>query len=285
MTADACELRLGRWQDALADIGEVDALITDPPYSARTHDGHDEGTRSANDRARMIGRLKKDGSRTTPGRAMRRSIAYTPWTPDDVRAFVAAWAPRVRGWIVALTDHVLAPVWEASYAETGRYVFAPLQYMEPGSRVRMTGDGPSLWSVTIVVARPKTRDFQHWGALPGGYVLPPRANNEHNLVTGGKPLWLMRALVRDYSRPGDLVCDPCAGGATTLLAARLEGRRAIGAELDPTTHALATKRLARPYTPQLFSAELRERAANDNGTQADLFGADGALLAPESQKG
>jgi len=34
MTAD---LRLGRYQDALADVPEVDAVIVDAPYSARTH--------------------------------------------------------------------------------------------------------------------------------------------------------------------------------------------------------------------------------------------------------
>jgi site-specific DNA-methyltransferase (adenine-specific) len=71
-------------------------------------------------------------------------------------------------------------------------------------------------------------------------------------VMGGKPLWLMRALVRDYSRPGDLICDPCAGAATTLIAARAEGRHSVGAEMDPATHALAAKRIGRPYTPMLF---------------------------------
>jgi DNA modification methylase len=53
----------------------------------------------------------------------------------------------------------------------------------------------------------------------------------------------MRAIVRDYSRPGDLVCDPCAGGGTTLLAAIMEGRRAIGSEIDPVTFEKAVKRL------------------------------------------
>jgi site-specific DNA-methyltransferase (adenine-specific) len=73
-------------------------------------------------------------------------------------------------------------------------------------------------------------------------------------VAGGKPLWLMRAIVRDYTRPGDLVCDPCAGGATTLLAAAMEGRRAVGAEMDPVTFEKASKRLAQGYTPDLFTA-------------------------------
>jgi DNA modification methylase len=48
------------------------------------------------------------------------------------------------------------------------------------------------------------------------------------------------------------VCDPCAGAASTLIAAVTENRRAIGAEVDKNTHAVAKKRLAQGYTPSLF---------------------------------
>jgi len=63
----------------------------------------------------------------------------------------------------------------------------------------------------------------------------------------------MRALIRDYSRPGDLICDPCAGGGTTLLAAAIEGRRAVGAEMDTKHYEIARKRIAKGWTPTLFS--------------------------------
>jgi DNA modification methylase len=62
----------------------------------------------------------------------------------------------------------------------------------------------------------------------------------------------MRAIVRDYSRPGDTVCDPTAGWGTTLRAAQETGRLWLGSEMDPHAHAVATKRLAQPYTPPLF---------------------------------
>lgn len=234
------DLRLGHWQNALADVESVDALITDTPYSARTHNAYRE--------------MHKVG---------RHAISYACFSEDDVREFVESWAPRTAGWFVTLTDHVLAPVWAAALEESGRYVFAPLACMEPGSRVRISGDGPSQWSVWAVVARPKTRAAQKWGALPGGYVVPARdgwrahggsggrRNGARNGIMGAKPLWLMQALVRDYSRTGDLICDPCAGGGTTLLAALIEGRGGIGAELDAHHHAVATRRLRRGYTPVL----------------------------------
>jgi hypothetical protein len=242
------DLRLGRWEDALSDVADVDAVITDTPYSERTHSGHDEGTDSANDAAK---RLKSGGRSPTfefrASKLTRRPITYKPWTEADVAKFVASWAPRTRGWIVSITDHVLAPHWESALNEAGRYVFAPLPFVAEGSRVRLAGDGPSAWTCWIVVSRPRSREFASWGTLSGAYV----GGAGERIIPGGKPLWLMRALVRDYTKRGDLIVDPCAGAATTLLAASIEGRRAIGAEVDPNTHELAMKRIRRGYTPSL----------------------------------
>lgn len=216
------DLRQGRYEDVLA--GEAaDTLISDPPYSKKTHAGHDATQGD-------------DG-------ADRRLITYAPWGEAEVDTFVGTWSDRVRGWFVVITDDVLAPTFASALRLAGRYVFAPLPLVETGSRVRIQGDGPSSWTCWIVVARPRTLEYSKWGTLPGSYVVP----REKKLVIGGKPLSAMRALVRDYSRPGDLIVDPCAGGGTTLLAAKLEGRRALGAELDPATHAAALATLG--YMP------------------------------------
>ncbi|MDR7450140.1 MAG: site-specific DNA-methyltransferase [Armatimonadota bacterium] len=51
-------------------------------------------------------------------------------------------------------------------------------------------------------------------------------------------------LIESLTRPGDCVCDPMVGSGTTLLAARLLGRRGIGIEINPDTAALAARRLA-----------------------------------------
>lgn len=55
--------------------------------------------------------------------------------------------------------------------------------------------------------------------------------------------WLLRALVRDYTRKGDLVADYFAGWSTTLLAALGNGRRAIGAEMDRAAYDESCRRL------------------------------------------
>lgn len=232
--AQGAELHLGRWQEALAHVDEVSTLIVDAPYSERTHSAHNAVATTGNDNA------------------YRAELSYKSWTRGDVEEFVGHWSPRTRGWFVSITDTELYPDWRRALEAAGRYCFSPLACVVPGSRVRQLGDGPSQWSTWAVVARPRTTAFARWGALDGAYV-QPAGQPRDQLVTGGKPIWLMRALVRDYSRPGDLVCDPCAGGGTTLLAALTEGRRAVGAECMPEHYEIARKRLARGFTPTLFS--------------------------------
>jgi site-specific DNA-methyltransferase (adenine-specific) len=79
--------------------------------------------------------------------------------------------------------------------------------------------------------------------------------NGHKTV---KPLALMRWLCRLTKTPtGGVVLDPFAGSGTTLLAALLEGRRAIGVEVNEGYAAVARKRLAEAEGP-LF-AHARER--------------------------
>jgi site-specific DNA-methyltransferase (adenine-specific) len=239
------DLRMGRWQDVLADVEACDAVITDPPYSARTHSGHN-GAAGVVDESGWAERHGLDDKR-----ARRRSLSYEAQTEAGAHDLVEAFTARCKGWIAVISDHE-SQAWYAHAAESaGRYVFAPLPFVELGSRPRLCGDGPSSWTCWITAARPRARRFQGWGTLPGAYVR--RGGGEQvKLVVGGKPLWLMSALVRDYSRPGDLIVDPFAGGGTTLLAAAMEGRRAIGAEMDPETYAKAVKRLKRGYTTDLF---------------------------------
>lgn len=220
-------LRLGRWQIALADAGMVDALITDHPYGARTHES-----------SRRLGNAREDGY-SLEGLGPE----YAHWTVADVMDFAQAWSPRVRGWMVALCSHDLIPAWEAAYEAVDRYSFQPVPCVINGMSVRLCGDGPSSWAIYAMVGRPRSGGFSRWGTLPGAYTGGSETGSEGGR---GKPSWLMRALVRDYSRAGDLVCDPLAGYGATLIAALDEGRRCIGAELDHAAFDEAHRRATQP---------------------------------------
>lgn len=223
------EIRLGDWRTALADVGEVDCVITDPPYSARTH----------------AGALSSTGEVGVTD--------YACWTPEDAIAFCDHWTPRVRSWIVILTDDVLGPVMRDRLQDLGRYGFPLLPILQHGHRKMC--DGPAPPGCFAVVSRPREARFVAfsdeggWGALPGHY----RAGREHGEIMGAKPLPLMQQFVRDYSRPGDLVCDPFVGSGTTALAALSEGRRFVGSEQKREHYDIATRRLAKGYTVDMFA--------------------------------
>lgn len=226
------DLRLGRWQDVLADV-TCDALIFDAPYSKTTH--------------------VADVERADDYDAQALTPQYAAFSPDDVRAFCESWSERCLGWMVSITDSVLAPVWRTEMQRTGRYSFAPVPCVMRGMSVRMLGDGPSSWTVYAMVSRPSTKAFASWGTLDGAYTGSGKAAPGERGGGRGKPDWLMSALVRDYSRPGDLICDPFAGWGSTLAAASSLGRRAIGAEMDKDAHAEAVRRLRRPLQTDLFA--------------------------------
>jgi DNA modification methylase len=51
---------------------------------------------------------------------------------------------------------------------------------------------------------------------------------------GATPSYIIWNLLERYTKPKDLVIDPCAGSGTTLDVARELGRRALGYDLAPT---------------------------------------------------
>lgn len=58
-----------------------------------------------------------------------------------------------------------------------------------------------------------------------------------------KPIDLLRYLIRTYTNEGDLVLDNCMGSGSTIVAALLENRKAIGIELDKKYFDIAKERI------------------------------------------
>src|SRR5260221_3905708 len=81
-------------------------------------------------------------------------------------------------------------------------------------------------------------------------------DKEHHAWGQGVP-WF-KAVMEDFGKPGDLVCDPFVGGGTTALAAYSAHRRFIGGGKKPGWGAKAqgrleeTRRLPGPYAEVAF---------------------------------
>jgi hypothetical protein len=226
----------------------VDSMIFDAPYGERIHVGH-----NATDNP-------SEG-------CFERDLDYDHWTSDDVFEHVRAWSERTRGWYVPLTSHDLIPHFEQALAEAGRYTFAPVPYVDFGKAPRVVGDGPASWSCYLLPSRPRSKAWlSDWRrrrkglgrscSLPGAY-----ARRQNDVVwsapagkrIGGKPLGLMREVVRDYALPGEVVGDTHAGHATTILAALMEGCSGVGAERDPSVHAEAVDRIRGGFVVDMFA--------------------------------
>lgn len=220
---DDVRLYLGDCREIMPLLTGIDSVISDPPFSARTHAGHD---------------AVKGGGHTGNGtKTIREVISYGAWSDEEVSA-VCRMLPA-HGWTCIITDHVLARDWERRMREAGRYVFAPIPVIARGRSVRLTGDGPSSWTDWLIPARTKTEI--KWGTLPGVYE-GGKTTIEHK---GGKPLNAMCRIVEDYSRPGDTVLDFCMGAGTTAIACLRTGRKFIGIEKDPQHFDTARQRIER----------------------------------------
>ena len=69
-------------------------------------------------------------------------------------------------------------------------------------------------------------------------------HKEKGLHDWQQPLGIIEELIKNFSDPGNLICDPCGGGFTTALACRNLSRRFVGCDVDEECVAMGQQRLA-----------------------------------------
>lgn len=202
---------LGHWCQA-------DALVTDPPY----------------------GRAWKQGTIAVPGResAGRRGIANDQDT--SARDYVLGlWtAPCVTPRCAAVFgDLMLAPPAGAKHVLIYRKPpdagirGAVGGYRRDAEAVYLIGPWPSALGGRSSVLESGARQV-------GGSVGPAgRYGHPH-----AKPVDVMETLIA--ACPDGTIADPFAGSGSTLIAARNQGRRAIGVEIDERYCEMAARRLS-----------------------------------------
>ena len=221
----------GRAEDVLPGLGKFTAIITDPPYSERTHSGHDGYTaeHSGND-------------------GMNRSaLPYSFLTEEDCGRLARLFSDATDGWIVWMMDDVLYPPSRESLSRIGRYVFAPVPFVHPGSRVRLSGDGPSSWTAWLCVSRTKAQIW--WGTLPGAYIAGRGKEWNDRSCMGGKPTALMGLLIEHYAHCQGPICDPMCGAGSTLVAAKNLSVEAVGIDVEESMCEKAAERLSQSVLP------------------------------------
>jgi site-specific DNA-methyltransferase (adenine-specific) len=209
--------------DAFALLAELAAdsaglALTDPPYSARTH----------------------NGARTLAGGGdPRKLIHFAPFSEEDLRRVVVECGRICPRWTLTFCDwrHIGAldvlPPPGLSFDCFGIW-------NKPNGAPAFDGRGPVPgWEALAILHRSGLTRRWNGGGRRGVFT----CNVEHGEHPTTKPQTLLRELVTLFSEPGDLVVDPFCGGGSVGVAALATGRRALLVEQEEHWCEVAARRL------------------------------------------
>ena len=233
---DGWRMKLGSCLDpkwgliTLADKS-IDVTVTDPPYEAEAH---------------QLGRRQK-GKHTVAGREEFREVKSTPLKfgaiAADERAEVARQIARVtkhRALVFCQAEAIDA--WRKVFNAAGMPYRRAIPWVKPDAMPSLHGLWPGQAWEAIVLAQHVGADACPIGGkavyFRGHYECVRERGKQPHETT--KPLELMRAIVEDFTRPGELVLDAFAGSGTTGVACRLHGRRFVGWELAACARCSST---------------------------------------------
>ncbi|MBL0245583.1 MAG: site-specific DNA-methyltransferase [Rhodoferax sp.] len=206
----------------------VDAVITDPPYTDRTH----------------------QKARSQHASGVRQGItAFGSFTDSQLWEMLAQLGKVSRGWVIATLDYAHAFEVEKS-PPAGLKCQRLGVWVKRNPTPQLTGDRPAQgWEAIAYLHREKGRSRWNGGGAHGNYFARIDGAQGHPTA---KPLPILEDLVTKFTNPGDTVFDPFAGSGTTLVAARNLGRRAVGVELEERYCELIAKRIEATPPPFVF---------------------------------
>ena len=211
------------------------ALLTDPPYCLLT-------------RRRKGGdpREKRAGVKIDRGPVVRF---------DDVRAyqrFTEDWLPKaaahVDGALIVWTNFlgkepIRSVAKAAGYVEAGEFVWAKRSSEHEGNEQLLRVYETALVFLKEPLPPPAPGDAPRVWCVAAGYDQDGEAARWGN-HPNHKPFSVLEPLVRQWSRPGDLLLDPFAGSGSIAAAASRLQRKAACSEIEPEWVQRASRRLS-----------------------------------------
>jgi site-specific DNA-methyltransferase (adenine-specific) len=206
----------GRWQDVLPPDLKIEHIISDPPFTDHVSD-------------------KQRNSKK--GKVAASVLSFGGIEPAEVLPDLL---PRCARW--AMFFCAIEQVGAYQAAEPAWYVRGGV-WVKVSPTPQFTGDRPGQWGESVAIMHnPKVRKRWNGGGHSAHWHGPSERGEERHHETA-KPIWLMRALIEQFTDEGDTILDPYCGSATTGVAALLTGRRFIGCEMQPHYAQVARDRL------------------------------------------
>lgn len=211
-------LYLGDCMDILPTLDKVDAVITDPPYGQRTHEG-----------ARTGGNGHSDPK---SGKAVL--IDFSALNDEQFIPLCAKLVNLSARWVVMTCE------WRhAAMLEQNQLLVRLGVWIKPNGAPQFTGDRPGTgWEAVAILHRSGKKRWNGGGR---------HAVWNHCIETGfhptQKPIALLSNWVKDFTDHGETIFDPFMGSGTTGVAAIQMGRKFIGIEREPKYFDIACKRI------------------------------------------
>lgn len=201
--------------------GQFDHVMTDPPYSPRTH----AGARTTTD---------------APGLEVVPLVDFAPLDGETFLGFCRQCVRVSKRWVIMFCDWRHAALAE----DAGLPVIRLGVWVKPDAAPQFSGDRPGVgWEAVMILHRPGRKRWKG-GGHHAVWVRNVERGSGHPTQ---KPVRLLREWVRLFTSPGERILDPYGGSGTTGVAAVAEGRSATVIEVDPRWCEVARDRIGREY--------------------------------------
>lgn len=205
----------GDCREVVPTLEPVDAVVTDPPYSERTH------------------KMAKTNKGAGHGVKL---VTFDALTDDAFVDAMRLCLAASMGWVVATCDyrHVGLLLDWPEFIRVGAWV-------KPNPMPQISADRPGQGFEAIAILHSgKTPKAWNRGGGAGVWTVIPEREAE---VPTQKPQALAKALIGDFTQPGATILDPYMGSGTTGVAAVTNERGFIGIEQDEGRFGIACARI------------------------------------------
>ncbi len=223
VTIGDCTLYNADCREVLPTLAKVDAVITDPPYSEKTH---------------------SNAKSNAGGGYGIKAIDFKAIDFKAIDDLLSCCSVLCDGWVIANMDwrHIAMLEFNPnSYFELIRFGV----WVKTNPMPQISADRPANgWDgIAYLYPRGKRKEW-NGGGCHGNWIGPVITNGDHPT---GKPLEIVSSWVQRFTVRGETILDPFMGSGTTGVAAVQMGRSFIGIERESKYFDIACKRIEQAY--------------------------------------
>lgn len=238
--------------EILPTLGDVEHVITDPPYEAHMHDAK-RGVKVHGAQRR----IRIDGHANPP------PVDFA--SIDGLRGPVTpVLVDMCGGWLLIFCTPEGVAAWRDAIELAGAKYKRACVWVKPDSAPQFNGQGPAMGAEMFTAAW-CGHGHASWngGGRRNVFTHLCQPADRHGEHPTEKPVSLMRELVAMFTGRDQTILDPFMGSGTTGVACAKLGRRFIGIEIEPRYFDIACKRIEQAYAQPDFFVERPAKAKQE----------------------